>query len=255
MAYFILALCVLTPIGVVYFHFRRSGNPVIQYLRPQFLPNREHSKQVYRQAGTGLLVLGLWLATTTATAFSILPRSLLEGSRVLMAVTCFVIPVAVVMIIVVSIYYLGVGIFARDATASPAFRSILETDTGRLEFYVKRLARCTRINLTALVLAVGLPCLEGMAGVEPNGIAVMLNVACLATFIMSLWRLRAYCVNVATAMGGSGKDVLLSTIGSPLAVFFLWRHSFALQRQYEQYRRRSAEEPTPRPPVSEPHAK
>jgi hypothetical protein len=192
----------MSAVAVLYFHFHFSGNPVLQYLRPRFLPNRGHSKVVYRQAGTSLLILTLWLATTTATAFSLIPRSLLEHSRILMAVACFAIPVAVVMALVVSIYYLGVGIFARVVTVSPAFRSILETDAAQFDQYVKRMTRCTRINLTVLALTFGLPCLEALAGVEPKGIVVLVNVACLAMFILSLWRLRAYCVECGNIAGG-----------------------------------------------------
>jgi hypothetical protein len=245
----------MSAVAVLYFHFHFSGNPVLQYLRPRFLPNRGHSKVVYRQAGTSLLILALWLATTTATAFSLIPRSLLEHSRILMAVVCFAIPVAVVMALVVSIYYLGVGIFARAATVSPAFRSILETDAAQLDLYVKRMTRCTRINLMALALTFGLPCLEALAGVEPKGIVVLVNVACLVTFILSLWRLRAYCVNVAMSLGGSGRDVLLSTLGGPSAIFFVWRHSFALQRQYQEYRSQLTRQPAPPPLVPDAHLK
>ena len=126
----------------------------------------------------------------------------------------------------------------------PGFQSIFATETDRLDLYIKRLMKYTKINIASFALVIGLPITEAVAGVEPEGIVVLINVALLITFIMTTWRVRNYLVKSATAMAQSGEDTLASTLGNPLVMFLMWYYSFALKKKYDHFRKQG--QPTER---------
>lgn len=236
----ILTVDVLLPFAVLFGHLRFPGNSFTPFMIPRFLKDKDHPKSVFRQAGTGLLILVLWLVTAMICILSLFPTLMSNGNQVFLGFAFFVMPIVIVMMIIVGVYYLGVGIFSRASTVTPVFRSAFVTESIQLDLYVKRMIRYTKINLISLSLAIGLPVLEALSGIKPVGIIVLVNVSFLITFILTLWRLRFYCVNVAAAMGHSGRELLLSTLGGPSKVLFLWRHAFVLRQQYEQHQGQTA---------------
>ena len=234
MAYVALALCISAPVIVLVIHLKFPRNKVTSFLFPRFLSNREYPKSVIRQAGTSWFLFGVWLPTTALTALNALSVDRMDNNLLLMGVTAFAAPIIAVMALFIGIYYLAIGIFARAKMVKPGFQSIFATETDRLDLYMKRLMRYTKINIASFVLVIGLPITEASAGVEPEGIVVLINVALLITFIMTTWRVRNYLVKSATAMAQSGEETLASTLGNPLVMFFMWYYSFALKKKYDR---------------------
>jgi hypothetical protein len=156
-----------------------------------------------------------------------------------MGIIAFAVPIIAVMSLFIAIYYLSVGVFARSQKIKPGFQSIFATETNRLDLYMKRLIRYTKINIATFVLVIGIPVTEAAAGVEPEGIVVLVNVALLITFIVTMWRVRNYLVKSAIAMEQSGEDTLTSTLGNPLAMLFGWYYSFALKKKYDLHRKQT----------------
>ena len=85
--------------------------------------------------------------------------------------------------------------------------------------------------ISLFLLAVLIPT-EIILGIEERGLIILFNVTLLITFIMTIWRIRAYIVKSATAMDLSANKYLLSTLFHPLAIFFVWIHSFSLIRKF-----------------------
>jgi hypothetical protein len=75
----------------------------------------------------------------------------------------------------------------------------------------------------------------GICGKPYDEKLIPLNVACLIGFIITLWRIRTYIAKTAIAMDLSGEKYFFSTLFSPVAMFFVWIHAFALIRKFNQY--------------------
>ncbi|OEU60755.1 MAG: hypothetical protein BBJ57_03265 [Desulfobacterales bacterium PC51MH44] len=239
MAYIALILCVFMPSIVLAAHFRFAGNIVTPFLLPRLLSHREYPKSVIRQAGTGWFVFSTWLLTTALTVPNALLGDGVDDNLWLMGIIAFAVPIIAVMSLFIAIYYLSVGIFARSKKIKPGFQSIFATDTNLLDLYMKRLIRYTKINISSIVLLIVIIAIEGTAGVEPEGIVVLINVALLITFIITTGRVRNYQVKSAIAMEQSGEDTLTSTLGNPLAMLFMWYYSFALKKKYDLHRKQT----------------
>jgi hypothetical protein len=235
--YLALALCICIPIVVLTIHFRFPRNIVTSFLIPRFLSKREYPKHVFRQAGTGWFVFSAWLLMIIYAIASNLPKDGMDNNLWLMGIIAFAMPIISIMSLFIAIYYLSIGIFSKSKKITPGFQSFFATDADQLDLYMKRLIRYTKINIATLVLAIGIPVTEAVAGIEPQGIVILINVAFLITFIMTTWRVRNYLVKSATAMGQSGKDILVFTLGNPLAMLFLWYYSFALKKKYDLQRK------------------
>lgn len=237
MAYVVLILCACVPGIVLAVHFRFPGNNFTFFLLPRFLSNREYPKYVFRQAGTGWFVFSAWLPTTAFAIANVLPKDWVDDSLWAMGIIAFAVPIITVMSVFIAIYYLSIGIFARSNKIRPSFQSIFATDANRLDLYMKRLTIYTVINIAAFVLVIAVPTIEAVAGVEPEGIVVLINGVLLITFIMTIWRVRNYLVKSAIAMDQSGEDTLTATLGNPLAILFAWYYSFALKKKYNLHRK------------------
>lgn len=236
MAYVTIFLCACVPSIVLAVHFRFPGNNVTSFLLPRFLSNREYPKYVFRQAGTGWFVFGAWLLTTVLAIANVLPKDWVHDTLWVMGIIAFAVPIIAVMSLFIAIYYLSIGIFARSNKIKPSFQSIFATDIDRLDLYVKRLKRYTVINITSFVLAIGIPIIKAVAGIEAEGIIDLVNVAFLITFIVTTWRVRDYLVKSAIAMQQLGEDTFISSLGNPLAMLFMWYYSFDLKKKYNLLR-------------------
>lgn len=239
MDYVAFILCVCVPGIVLAVHFRFPRNNVTSFLLPRFLSYREYPKYIIRQAGTGWLIFSAWLPTTALTLANALPKGWVDDSLLAMGIIAFAVPIIAVMSLFIAIYYLSVGVFARSKMIRPGFQSIFATDTSRLDLYMKRLIRYTVINIATFVLVIGIPVIEAVAGVDPEGIVVLVNVVLLITFLLTMWRVRNYLVKSAIAMEQSGGDALASTLGNPLAMLFIWYNSFALKKKYDLRRKQT----------------
>jgi hypothetical protein len=239
LAYIVLILCACASGMVLAVHFRFPRNKVTSFLLPRFLSDCEYTKSVFRQAGTGWFVFSAWLLTTALAVANALPGHWVHDNFWLTGIIAFAVPIIAVMSLFIAIYYLSIGIFARSNKIKPSFQSIFATDADRLDLYMKRLRRYTVINIAAFVLVIAVPSIEAVAGVEPEGIVVLINVVLLITFIMTIWRVRNYLVKSAIAMEQSGGDTLAATLGNPLAMLFMWYYSFALKKKYNLLRKQA----------------
>ena len=126
------------------------------------------------------------------------------------------------------------GLFGRDAAVKPKLESMDAVQTGDLPQYIRKIRILNIINIACPFLLIVLILIEQAAGTAESGRAILLNVALLITFIMTLWRIRMYLIRAASLMDLSPNRVLASTLFSPLGIFFVWIHSFLIVRKFDR---------------------
>jgi hypothetical protein len=199
---------------------------------PCFLTDKEHSKKTLRQAGTGCLFLSAWLIGIIASVCSTVDFKVLEKMMWLLALVCFILPIVLVMVFCIGLYYLIIGIFAKSDNIRPTFQSIFSADRADLKKYVKKLRFYTVLNLSLLFMTVLSVTMNIVFEKHVGERLIPFNVFFLIGFILTLWRARAYIVKTAIAMELSGKKYFLETLFHPMSVFFVWFNSFKLIKMY-----------------------
>ena len=226
---FILAL----PLVVFIAHKTFSGNRITPYFIPRILKDRKYPKAELRQAGTAYCVFAAWLFSFVAvTACSFMP--LLERTPFLLGLFFFVFPILFLMCLVIGASYLLCGLFSRDATVKPRLESIDHAQADDLAKYIRKIKIFNTINLSCPVLLIAKILTEESMGIAEKGSAILLNIALLITFIMNLWRIRAYLMKAAVVMDPSPNNILRSTLFSPWGIFFVWIHSFLIIKKFKQ---------------------
>lgn len=207
-------------------------NKITIYLIPRMLADQEYPKAKLRKVGIAYLAFGLWLISITISVSYLFSDQQIERFTWLMGLLYFVIPLISVMLWVIGFYYLIIGLFSKVDYIKPRLESIYYTEKAELEKYIRKLKIYTITNLSCLFLFAVLIPIEMLLGIEERGLIILFNVALLITFIMTIWRIRAYIVKSATAMDLSAHKYLLSTLFHPLAIFFIWIHSISLMRKF-----------------------
>lgn len=223
----------IIPIVILAAYFFSPNKNLIKYFVPCFLPDKEHAKKTLRQAGAGCLFLSAWLVGIIASVCTAVDFEILEKMVWLLALVCFILPIALAMFFCIGLYYLIIGIFAKSDNVKPKFQSIFSADKADLERYIKKLKFYTVLNLSLLfmtILSVTINIVfEKYVGEE----LIPFNVLFLIGFILTLWRVRAYITKTAIAMDLSGKKYLLTTLFHPASVFFVWINSFKLIKMFK----------------------
>ncbi len=243
MATMILALTIIYLILVIVLRLAIPGNAITPWIIPQFLSNVEYPRAVVRKAGVGWIVFSIWIATLAISLSNALPVAWTKGHLVFTVLLLALVPFTAFLLLISGICFLAVGVFTQSDVVRPRLQSIFATEPGKLDVYIRRLGLWTRVNLIVLPLAVLVPVVEAILGVKAEGPVVLLNVAFLITFIMSLWRMRAYIVKSAIAMEKSGADYFLSTLGRPSAILMVWYHSHELRKRYATLQARGSSQP------------
>jgi len=205
---------------------------LVRFMTPRFLSRSEHTKVELRQAGVGWILWSAWLFLIPIAAISKVPFNWLESNRIVMAATFFVVPVTAVILQIAGWMLLIQGLTARTEQTSPLMNSIFAADPRKLAAYIKRMWHYARISMTALALTIVVPVTEAFLEVEPTGKVVLVNVFFLITFILTLWRTRAYVVKSSIAMSQCGMQALYSTLGGPASIFFVWYNAYQVRQQY-----------------------
>ncbi|HKK19953.1 MAG TPA: hypothetical protein VJ983_00660 [candidate division Zixibacteria bacterium] len=230
MSYLPLIVCLLAPLGVLLYHRMDPESPITPYLTPKFLGKEKHTKNELKQAGTAWMLFSLWVVAVCASVLSVQTDKNPSGIMAIVLLIACIVPVVAFILFIAGMFYLGQGIFSRKDMVSPALQSMFAADAARLDFYVRKLVLYTKINLTAIALAVGLPFIEAALKVEASGAAVLINVVLLITAILSFWRMRDYVVKCRVAMGES-KVGTFGTVFGP--AFLIWYQAFKIRKQYQ----------------------
>lgn len=245
MAPMTFGLAVFLALATVAFHFLSPRNSITRYLVPRSLPRGIQPKTLIRQAGLAWIAFSTWLAALVISVISLLPKGLLEAYPRLLGLLMFVIPVTVVILQIVGWYYLIIGTFKRANEIRPDLRSYFEIEPDLLDRDIHRLGRCTTINLTSLFLVVALPATEALLNIEPEGTVVLLNVACLITWIFSMRKMHYYLTRSVHAMAKiEAKPFPITNLVSHHWIF-IWRDSRRVRTFYESTWRPRHAKPTP----------
>lgn len=223
----------IIPIVILTAYLFNPNKDLIKYFVPRFLPDREHSKKTFRQAGIGCLFLSAWLVGIIASVCSTVDSKILDNMLWLLSLVCFILPIILVIFFCIGLYYLIVGIFAKSDNIKPQFQSIFSADKADLEKYIKRLKLYTVLNLSLLFMT--------MLSIATNIVfekyvgerLIPLNVLFLIGFILTLWRVRAYITKAAIAMELSGEKYFLTTLSHPVGIFFVWFNSFKITKMFK----------------------
>lgn|GEM_PF-6540501 len=226
-------IVLIIPLLIFIAHRKFPGNKITPYLTLKLLADRKYPKAALRQAGTGYSLFALWifLVIFVTTHFFL---SFIERSSFLLAVLFFVSPLASAVSLVLGISYLLSGLFGRGDAIKPGLESMNEAQKELLPRYIRKIKIYNVINLSGLSLLILLIPMEESLGLAENGPVIFFNVSLLITFIMTLWRIRAYLVKSATVMDLSPNKVLSSTLSNPFGVFFVWIHSILIIKKFNQ---------------------
>lgn len=223
----------ILPVIVFSVHQKFPGNQFTPYFIPKNLTERKYPKAVLRQSGVAYWMFALWIFSFIAvTTLFFLPA--IEKIPVLLAALFFILPIILGMSLLIGLIYLCRGLFGRDDTVKPGIETIYQAEKEQLPKYIRKIKIYNGINLSCpLLLMIAIP-LEEWLGIAQNGYAILFNVSLLITFIMTLWRIRAYLVKAAMVMDLSANKILSQTLGSPLGIFFVWIHSFLMIKKFKQ---------------------
>lgn len=203
------SIVLIFPIIIFVFHKKFPGNKITSYLIPKNLARGKHPKIVLRQAGVSYVVTALWIFSIMfVTTWGFL--RLIEKIPALLALTYFVLPIACMMCLVIGVMYLFNSLFSKDEMVKPSLELIYEAEKENLPRYIQKIKFYNAINLSCPVLIFGAIALEEYFHIAQSGYAILFNVSLLITFIMTLWRIRAYLVKAALVMD-------LSADGAPRA--------------------------------------
>jgi hypothetical protein len=226
----------LLPIFVSIFHRKIPGNRLTAWLIPEILPDQKHPKAKLRRVGTAYVVFGLWLVAIPLALTYLFPDPQIDKYPWVCGLLYFVIPLLAVLSLIVGIYYVILGVFGRGEYIRPTLESMYYAPKRNQDTYVRKLKTYTIINLASLFLLITIVPVEAYLNVTARYYVVLPNVALLITFIMTIWRIRAYIVKVATSLDFHATGFLVSTLFHPLAIFMVWIHSFFLIKEFDRRR-------------------
>ena len=225
---------VLVPIFVLVFRMKGGGHRLMAWLIPEILRDEKHPKTKLRRVGTAYFLFGLWLVAIPLALTYLLPDQQIDRYPWACGLLYFVIPLLAVLSLIIGIYYVILGVFGRGEYIRPKLESMYYAQKQNQDTYVRKLRVYTIINLASLCLLLIIVPVEAYLNVPARYYVVLPNVALLITFIMTIWRIRAYIVKVATSMDLHATGFLLSTLFHPFAIFMVWAHSISLIRQFNR---------------------
>ena len=235
MPYLILGTAIALPILITVVRAASPANRVTPWLIPRLLHASSYSKSVLRRAGTGWIAFSLWIGTFVIFASNALPDVWTKRYGMALGVVTATVLFTSFLLLICGLYFLVIGVWARAEVTKITLQSVFAADPNELDAYVRRLRRWSRINLWSGLFVVALPVLEGAIGVKPERSVVLINVALLITFILSLWRMRAYIMKSTTVMDQVGGPDILPAPGGSGALLLVRSHSRRVLKRYETF--------------------
>ena len=123
-----LIIISIVPIIILAINFLTENNRILKYFIPRLLPDREHPKESFRQAGVGCLFLSAWLIGLISAVNSTFDASILDRMLWLMALLYFVLPIILVIFFCIGTYYIAIGVFAKAEKVRPKLKSIFSAE-------------------------------------------------------------------------------------------------------------------------------
>ena len=223
----------IIPIIILALYFFNQNNSIVKHFIPRLLSDREHSKESLRQAGVGCLCLSAWLIGIIAAVSSTIDSKIIERMVWPLALLYFVLPLILMMFFCIGVYYLAIGVLAKENNVRPKLQSIFSAEKANLELDVKKMKLYTALNLSFLFMTILSVTINIVFEEYVGEKLIPFNVLFLIGFILTLWRVRTYITKTAQAMDLSGKKYLLTTLFHPIGIFFVWIHSFKLIKMFK----------------------
>ena len=226
----LLTFVICYPLAVVVLFFLHPDSPITRHLIPRFLAKTRHPKHVLREVGCAWSTLGLWCIAVAPVAARALQGDSLDNTPWVLGVFGFILPVAGVVLLLAGLFHFFAGVFGRGSETSPIVTAATASDPDDLQIYLRRLARYLRINVVAFGLTLTALLAEGLTGIRPTGVMVLVNVGCLITFILTLWRIREYAKKSSIVLNLQRHPSLNS--GAALIFWFVsdWIRGFRVLR-------------------------
>lgn len=232
----LVSLCVVYPLAVVYLYKINPGKAT-PYLVPRLLNDGSYSKKTFRKAGIAWFVLSLWLLTTGFTVPAMFPLKWVESNYLFMGIFMFGLPIFSIMFLLVSFYYLFVGIFSRKQAETSSFKSVYVEEKIDVAMCMKKLKRYTFINVTSFLLMVASITIQSILSIETNGYLALLDALFLGGFIFTIGPIKDNAIKTSMGMGDEGRVYRQSNEDDTFKKLFYWNHSSELRKLYQQMKK------------------